>query len=101
MATTGARRVFVDTNVLIRATINRAPLHAEARAHLDRLWDEGAALYISQQVLREYMVNTTRAGPPAATGRACPGGRQADSRCQYRRDHAGLRYLRSADPQYS
>jgi predicted nucleic acid-binding protein len=54
------RRIFVDTNILTRATIDAAPLHYEARALLDKLWDEGAELYISHQVIREYIVNATR-----------------------------------------
>lgn len=57
---TNVRRIFVDTNVLTRATIDAAPLHNEARALLDRLWDEGAELYISHQVIREYVANATR-----------------------------------------
>src|SRR5258707_11245603 len=60
MATTGARRIFVDTNVLTRATIDAAPLHREARTLLDKLWDERAELSISHQVLREYIANATR-----------------------------------------
>ena len=33
MVMTTARRIFVDTNVLTRATIDAAPLHIEARSH--------------------------------------------------------------------
>ena len=55
-----ARRIFVDTNVLIRATVSAAPLHAEARTTLDRLWEEQNALFISHQVVREYVANVTR-----------------------------------------
>jgi len=54
------RRIFVDTNVLTYATIDAAPLHHEARTALDKLWDEGAELSISHQVIREYLVNATR-----------------------------------------
>ena len=57
---TNVRRVFVDTNVLTRATIDAAPLHKEALALLDSLWDEGVELYISHQVIREYVANATR-----------------------------------------
>lgn len=60
MAMRNAERIFVDTNVIIRATINPAPLHQQARDKLDQLWEQGAELYISQQVIREYLVNTTR-----------------------------------------
>lgn len=57
---TNARRIFVDTNVLTRATIDAAPLHTEARTLLDQLWDKDAELYISHQVIREYIANATR-----------------------------------------
>lgn len=57
---TSVRRIFVDTNVLTRATIDAAPLHIEARAMLDSLWNAGAELSISHQVIREYVANATR-----------------------------------------
>src|SRR5258708_38753796 len=60
MAMKVGRRIFVDTNVLPRATIDTAPLHSEARTLLDKLWDEGTELSISHQVLREYIANATR-----------------------------------------
>ncbi len=52
MATTSVRTVFLDTNILLRANVAEAPLHAEAlaairalRARGDALWDQppGAA----------------------------------------------------------
>jgi predicted nucleic acid-binding protein len=52
MATTNGRRIFVDTNILTRATIDVAPLHRQARTN--------AELYISHQVIREYVANATR-----------------------------------------
>ena len=55
-----ANRIFVDTNILTRATFDAVPLHVEARDTLDRLWDEGAELFISHQVIREYVANATR-----------------------------------------
>lgn len=70
MAMMSARRVFIDTNVLIRATIDTAPLHQEAREMLDALWEARVELVTSQQVLREYMANTTRPqtySPPLPT----------------------------------
>jgi predicted nucleic acid-binding protein len=60
MTMMSVRRIFVDTNVLTRATIDKAPLHGEARAILDKLWDEKVELYISHQVIREYIANATR-----------------------------------------
>lgn len=60
MAMMGGRRIFVDTNILTRATVDLMPLHSEARAILAELWSEKAELIISHQVLREYISNTTR-----------------------------------------
>jgi predicted nucleic acid-binding protein len=60
MATTSVSKVFIDTNVLIRSNLATAPLHAEARQAIGYLWDAGAQLWISRQVLREYMANVTR-----------------------------------------
>lgn len=60
MAMMGVKRVFVDTNILIRATIMSAPLHKEAKQALDNLSSTDVELWISPQIIREYMVNTTR-----------------------------------------
>ncbi|MBL8157132.1 MAG: PIN domain-containing protein [Anaerolineae bacterium] len=60
MTTTQTEAVFVDTNVLTRATIAGAPLHQQALAALDRLRQSGTELWISGQVIREYMVNASR-----------------------------------------
>ncbi len=53
-------RVFIDTNILLRANIPTAPFHQAARKTIENLWDEGAELWISRQVLREYIVNVSR-----------------------------------------
>lgn len=58
--TTVASKHFVDTNVLVFATIGSAPHHAEARLSLDRLRHVGHELWISRQVLREYIATVTR-----------------------------------------
>ena len=55
--------VFVDTNVLVYADQAGSAFHAPARAAIGRLEREGAALWISRQVLREYMVTVTRPSP--------------------------------------
>ncbi len=57
--TTNAK-VFIDTNVLLRANILSAPLHQEALTLINDLWDANADLWISRQVLREYIANVTR-----------------------------------------
>jgi predicted nucleic acid-binding protein len=60
MATMVADRVFLDTNILVYATVSAAPLHAAAlRAVVDRE-QAGAELWVSRQVLREYLAVLTR-----------------------------------------
>ncbi len=53
--------IFIDTNILIRATVATAPLHEKTREILNNLADSGAVFWISAQIIREYMVNMTRA----------------------------------------
>ena len=60
MVIASAEPVFVDTNVLTRATIVAAPLHAEAQAALVQLRREERDLWISNQVIREYVANASR-----------------------------------------
>ena len=58
-----ADRVFVDTNVLIYATRRTASERAAAKAALARLEGEGRGLWISFQVLHEYLAAVTRPRP--------------------------------------
>ncbi len=60
MATTGGERVFIDTNVLIRANARSAPLHVEALQAIEVREQAGIDLWISRQVLREYLAVLTR-----------------------------------------
>jgi len=53
-------KAFVDTNVLIRSLTTTAPLHHEADALLKRVRGEDAELWISRQVIREYIAQSTR-----------------------------------------
>ena len=55
--------VFVDTNTLLRATIDSAPLHTEAVSAITRLWDADILCWISRQVIREYIAVVTRPQP--------------------------------------
>ncbi|MDP9313743.1 MAG: PIN domain-containing protein [Chloroflexota bacterium] len=60
MATMAVDRMFLDTNILVYATISAAPLHAVAlRAVVDRE-QAGVELWVSRQVLREYLAVLTR-----------------------------------------
>lgn len=60
MAKMSVNRLFVDTNVLTRATITTAPLHEQASAMLADYYTDGVELWISQQIIREYVANATR-----------------------------------------
>jgi predicted nucleic acid-binding protein len=57
-AMTGVK-VFVDTNILLRAILTQINQHAEVDAMVKRLIREGAELWISGQVIREFIVQVT------------------------------------------
>ena len=60
MATMAADAVFVDTNVLVYANQETALLHGQALALLRQAERDGVELWISGQVLREYLAVVTR-----------------------------------------
>jgi predicted nucleic acid-binding protein len=60
MATMAAEPVFVDTNVLVYAHVAEAPWHQEAQEAIADHEAAGAPLWISRQVVREYLVSLTR-----------------------------------------
>lgn len=60
MATTPVDRVMVDTNVLVNATVSTAPFHRRARTALAMLQQQAAELWVSRQVLREYLAVLSR-----------------------------------------
>jgi predicted nucleic acid-binding protein len=66
MATTSVKDCFVDTNILIYAKLAHSPFHTKALAALQPFVDEGATLWLSRQVLREYLAVMTR--PSTLTG---------------------------------
>jgi predicted nucleic acid-binding protein len=51
---------FVDTNVLVFAASSGAPLHQRASEELRRRSDSGQELWVSRQVLREYLAALSR-----------------------------------------
>ena len=59
MATTNAK-AFVDTNVLLRATITQFPLHQDAKKLVAQQLVDNVELWISRQVIREYIAQSTR-----------------------------------------
>jgi len=52
-------RAFVDTNILLRALYPQMKLHQEARGLIRRMWDDGIELWISRQILREFIAQAT------------------------------------------
>ncbi len=60
MATTAADPVFVDTNILVFANTATAPFHAGAQAALRSHAASGTELWISRQILREYLATLSR-----------------------------------------
>lgn len=52
--------VFVDTNVIVYATVQESPFHRQARTRLAALRKEGIDLWVSRQVIREYLAVVTR-----------------------------------------
>ncbi len=54
------RPIFLDTNVLVYASIRTSPLHEVARSKLVQYRKTGAQLWLSQQILREYLATVTR-----------------------------------------
>jgi predicted nucleic acid-binding protein len=58
--TSAADPLFVDTNVLVYASWAAAPLHTHARTVLATHRSAGAPLYISRQVIREWLATLNR-----------------------------------------
>jgi predicted nucleic acid-binding protein len=60
MATINAERIFLDTNVLVYASVREAPNHAAGRDFVEDCLARGVTLVISRQVLREYLAVLSR-----------------------------------------
>ncbi|MBI3987768.1 MAG: PIN domain-containing protein [Lentisphaerae bacterium] len=60
MATPDVRKLFVDTNVLVYANVAEAPHHEAALHHMNTAHAAGTELWLSVQVLREYLAVLSR-----------------------------------------
>jgi predicted nucleic acid-binding protein len=58
--TTAVDSVFVDTNVLVYANVATAPSHQVALDALTEMHATGVQLWISRQVIREYVATLAR-----------------------------------------
>jgi predicted nucleic acid-binding protein len=52
--------VFIDTNILVYANLTLSPFHTQATERLQTLEDQGIELWISRQILKEYLAAMTR-----------------------------------------
>ncbi len=55
-----AKKIFLDTNVLVFSKAVRAPLHEIARQAIEEQYAAGAEVWVSRQVLREYLATLSR-----------------------------------------
>lgn len=60
MATTVAEPVFLDTSVVVAATVEVHPGHEVAVGFVDDLISAGAPLFLAPQIARELLVTLTR-----------------------------------------
>ncbi len=60
MTTGAASALFLDTNVLVYANVASAPLHDTALEAIRRHYQSGTRLWISRQVIREYLATLSR-----------------------------------------
>lgn len=60
MATMGDKALFVDTNILVYANVIETPFHEQALTAINTAHQENRAIWISRQVIREYLVTLTR-----------------------------------------
>lgn len=60
MVTTGGDITFLDTNVLVYASIPESPLHNVAVSSIQTLEQNGQELWVSRQILREFLATLTR-----------------------------------------
>ena len=62
MTTTAAEPEFIDTNIFVYGVLTSSPLHAQAVQALEEREQAGVELWISRQILREYVSALTRGG---------------------------------------
>lgn len=54
------KTLFIDTNVLVYANVIEAPMHEQSLAAINAAHQAGRTLWISRQVIREYLVTMSR-----------------------------------------
>jgi predicted nucleic acid-binding protein len=54
------RPVFLDTNTLVYASLTESPFHPVTMEAIQSFYDAGVELWISRQIIREYLATLTR-----------------------------------------
>ncbi len=57
------RSIFIDTNILVYANIIETPFHSIALKSLEKIDNQYENLWISRQILREYISAVTKVDP--------------------------------------
>ncbi len=60
MATMDDNPLFIDTNILVYANVIETPFHEQALVAINTAHEAGRTIWISRQVIREYLVTLTR-----------------------------------------
>ena len=60
MATMDDNPLFIDTNILVYANVIETPFHEQALTAINTAHEAGRTIWISRQVIREYLVTLTR-----------------------------------------
>lgn len=60
MTPVAADPIFIDTNILVYASVDSSPFYERARAAIAHYEANGTPLWISRQVLREYLATLVR-----------------------------------------
>ncbi|MBW4688855.1 MAG: PIN domain-containing protein [Komarekiella atlantica HA4396-MV6] len=55
-----ANSIFIDTNILVYANVSESPFHQAAIQAIANQYDAGSELWISRQVLREFLMTLSR-----------------------------------------
>jgi predicted nucleic acid-binding protein len=55
-----AEPIFLDTNILVYASVDSSPFYTSARAQIDAYEDINTPIWISRQVIREFLATLVR-----------------------------------------
>jgi len=98
MATMDAKPpLFLDTNVLVYASVKEAPEHVVVRGFVEKQLALGTPLFISRQVLREYLAVLSRPQPnrnPVPKAELLAWLATWRDRCQVLDDNAAMNYVK-------